>query len=118
SYLVAIFGVLGIVWRMLDCSPVPMMLGFVLGPMVEENLRRALQVSRGDPSVFATRPISLGFIVARIVILIVMAAPGGAKEGGAAAGGLSRYHASVKNPTAAALAAWPSAWVRCLPPPF
>jgi TctA family transporter len=71
----AIFGVLGIVWRMLDCSPVPMMLGFVLGPMVEENLRRTLQVSRGDPSVFVTRPISLAFILATVLILIVMAAP-------------------------------------------
>jgi TctA family transporter len=74
-YLMAIFGILGIIWRMLDCSPVPMMLGFVLGPMVEENLRRTLQVSRGDPSVFVTRPISLAFIVATILILIVMAAP-------------------------------------------
>jgi putative tricarboxylic transport membrane protein len=74
-YLMAIFGILGIVWRMLDCSPVPMMLGFVLGPMVEENLRRTLQISRGDPSVFVTRPISLAFIVATVLILIVMAAP-------------------------------------------
>jgi len=74
-YLMAIFGILGLVWRMLDCSPVPMMLGFVLGPMVEENLRRALQVSRGDPSVFVTRPFSLAFIVATVLILIVMAAP-------------------------------------------
>ena len=52
-----------------------MMLGFVLGPMVEENQRRTLQVSRGDPSVFVTRPISLRFIVAPVLILIVMAAP-------------------------------------------
>ncbi|MBI3065258.1 MAG: tripartite tricarboxylate transporter permease, partial [Deltaproteobacteria bacterium] len=74
-YLMAIFGILGIVWRMLDCSPVPMMLGFVLGPMVEENLRRTMQVSRGDPSVCVTRPISLAFIVATVLILIVMAAP-------------------------------------------
>jgi len=74
-YLIALFGILGIVWRMLELSPVPLMLGFVLGPMVEENLRRALQVSRGDPSVFVTRPISLGFIVATVLILIVMAAP-------------------------------------------
>jgi TctA family transporter len=86
-YLMAIFGILGIVWRMLDCSPVPMMLGFVLGPMVEENLRRALQVSRGDPSVFVTRPISLGFIVATVLILLVMAAPAARKWWGAAARG-------------------------------
>jgi TctA family transporter len=82
-YLMALFGILGIVWRMLEMSPVPMMLGFVLGPMVEENLRRALQVSRGDPSVFVTRPISLGFIVATLLILIVMAAPAARKRWGA-----------------------------------
>jgi TctA family transporter len=61
-----------------------MMLGFVLGPMVEENLRRTLQVSRGDPSVFVTRPISLAFIVATVLILIVMAAPAVRKWWGAA----------------------------------
>jgi TctA family transporter len=80
----AIFGILGILWRMLDCSPVPMMLGFVLGPMVEENLRRTLQISRGDPSVFVTRPISLAFIVTTVLILMVMAAPAVRKWCGAA----------------------------------
>ena len=51
-YLTALFGIVGIAWRLLECSPVPMLLGFVLGLMMEENLRRALQVSRGDPAVF------------------------------------------------------------------
>ena len=74
-YLMAIFGILGIAWRLLECSPVPMMLGFVLGPMMEENLRRALQVSEGDPTVLLTRPISLAFIVATALILIVMVLP-------------------------------------------
>ncbi|MDO8596941.1 MAG: tripartite tricarboxylate transporter permease [Sulfuricaulis sp.] len=74
-YLAAIFGILGITWRVLGCNPVPMLLGFVLGPMMEENLRRALQVSDGDPSVFVTRPISLGFIIATALILIVMVLP-------------------------------------------
>jgi TctA family transporter len=55
--------------------PAPMLLGFVLGPLMEENLRRALLISRGDPSVFVTRPISLGFIIATVLILIVMLAP-------------------------------------------
>jgi len=86
-YLMALFGILGIVWRMLEMSPVPMMLGFVLGPMVEENLRRALQVSRGDPSVFVTRPISLGFIMVTVLILIVMAAPAVRKRWGATVAG-------------------------------
>src|SRR5512133_155671 len=74
-YLAALFGILGIVWRLLGCSPVPMLLGFVLGPMVEENLRRALQVSEGDPSVFVTQPISLAFNIATVLILIVMVLP-------------------------------------------
>jgi putative tricarboxylic transport membrane protein len=74
-YLTALFGLLGIVWRLLGCSPVPMLLGFVLGPMMEENLRRALQVSNGDPSVFVTQPISLAFIMVTVLILIVMVLP-------------------------------------------
>ena len=74
-YLLAVFGVLGVVWRQLECSPVPLMLGFVLGPMVEENLRRALQVADGDLSVFVTRPISLAFNVITLVILVVVASP-------------------------------------------
>ncbi len=74
-YLMAIFGIFGVLWRVLDFSPVPLMLGFVLGPMVEENLRRALQVSAGDPTVFFTRPISLAFIVITVSILIVMVLP-------------------------------------------
>jgi putative tricarboxylic transport membrane protein len=74
-YLAALFAVVGILWRLLGCSPIPMLLGFVLGPIMEENLRRALQVSDGDPTVFFTRPISLAFLVAAILILIVMVTP-------------------------------------------
>jgi TctA family transporter len=74
-YLAALFGILGFVWRLLECSPVPMLLGFVLGPMMEENLRRALQVSDGNFAVFFTRPISLGFVIATVLILIITAAP-------------------------------------------
>jgi TctA family transporter len=74
-YLAALFGVLGFVWIRLGCSPAPILLGFVLGPMLEENLRRALVVSRGDPSVFVTRPISLVFVVATVLILVAAAAP-------------------------------------------
>jgi TctA family transporter len=74
-YLAALFAVLGFVWIRLGCSPAPMLLGFVLGPMLEENLRRALVVSRGDPSVFVTRPISLVFVAATVLILVAAAAP-------------------------------------------
>ena len=56
----AVFGFLGVLFVKLECEPAPLLLGFVLGPMMEENLRRALLLSRGDPTVFFTRPISLG----------------------------------------------------------
>src|SRR5262249_11541782 len=75
------------VWLKLGCSPAPLLLGFVLGPMMEENLRRALVVSRGDPTVFVTRPISLGFIVATALILILVTAPAVRARRGGVAGG-------------------------------
>jgi TctA family transporter len=74
-YMAGLFGVLGFVWMKLGFSLTPMLLGFVLGPMMEENLRRAMLMSRGDPSVFVSRPISLGFIIATVLILVVMIAP-------------------------------------------
>jgi TctA family transporter len=74
-YLTAIFGVVGFLWIKLGCSPAPMMLGFVLGPMMEEHLRRAMLMSGGDPTVFVTHPISLAFLIATVGILILMIAP-------------------------------------------
>jgi TctA family transporter len=74
-YLTALFGVIGFIWIKLGCSPAPMLLGFVLGPMMEEHLRRAMLMSKGDPSVFVTRPISLGFIVVTVLILVVIVLP-------------------------------------------
>src|SRR4030042_327353 len=74
-YLTALFGLLGFLWMKLDCSPVPLMLGFVLGPMMEENLRRAMLISRGDPMVFLTRPISLGFVIVTVFVVMLLAAP-------------------------------------------
>ncbi|MDA8126926.1 MAG: tripartite tricarboxylate transporter permease [Deltaproteobacteria bacterium] len=82
NYLAALFGIMGFLWRKLGCSPVPAILGFVLGPMMEENLRRALLVSRGDPLVFFQRPISLAFIVVTVVILIGMSLPKARKKRG------------------------------------
>jgi putative tricarboxylic transport membrane protein len=75
NYIAALFGVLGFTWRKLGCSPVPAILGFVLGPMMEENLRRAMLVSRGDPLVFFRRPISLSFILVTVLILVGMGLP-------------------------------------------
>jgi putative tricarboxylic transport membrane protein len=74
-YLTAIFGIIGFLWMKGGCQTAPMLLGFVLGPMMEENLRRAMVLSRGDPMVFLTRPISLGFIIATVLIMILMMAP-------------------------------------------
>jgi TctA family transporter len=74
-YLTAIFGVIGFLWIKLGCSPAPMMLGFVLGPMMEEHLRRAMLMSGGDPTVFVTHPISLTFLIATVGIIIIMVAP-------------------------------------------
>ena len=74
-YLCAMIGVLGYVLVKLECEPAPLLLGFVLGPLLEENLRRALLIARGDPTVFFTRPISAAFMAATVVILVVMVAP-------------------------------------------
>jgi putative tricarboxylic transport membrane protein len=74
-YLAAIFGVIGLIWMKLEMPPAPMLLGFVLGPLMEENLRRALLISRGDPTVFFTRPISLGFMIATVLIIVIMVLP-------------------------------------------
>jgi TctA family transporter len=73
--IMAIFGVLGYVCVKLECEPAPMILGFILGPLMEENLRRAMLLSRGDPTVFVTKPISAGFIVASVILLVIVALP-------------------------------------------
>jgi putative tricarboxylic transport membrane protein len=59
----------------LDCEPAPMVLGFILGPMMEENLRRSMMISFGDPSVFIARPISAAFLIAAAALLIAIALP-------------------------------------------
>jgi putative tricarboxylic transport membrane protein len=74
-YLCAGVGVLGYVLIKLGCEPAPLVLGYVLGPLMEEYLRRALLLSRGDPTVFFTRPISLAFMIATAAILVVMILP-------------------------------------------
>jgi len=69
------FGVLGYVFIKLGCEPAPLLLGFILGPMLEENLRRALILSRGDFTVFAARPISLVMLLIAAGLLFLIAAP-------------------------------------------
>ncbi len=74
-YLTAIFGVLGYIFVKLECEPAPLLLGFVLGPMMEENFRRALLLSRGDYSVFLTRPLSCGLLIAAALLVLIVALP-------------------------------------------
>src|SRR5262249_3244926 len=74
-FVMAFFAIFGYLCLKLDCEPAPLILGFVLGPMMEENLRRALLISRGDLSVFVSEPISLAFLIAAALLLIVVAAP-------------------------------------------
>jgi len=79
-YLTIFFGLMGYVFTKLKCPPAPLILAFVLGPMVEENLRRALLLSRSNPTVFFTRPISAGFLIATILLLISMILSGVRKK--------------------------------------
>ena len=74
-YAVAFFGLMGYVLLKLRCEPAPLLLGFVLGPMLEENLRRAMILGRGDPTVFLTRPISLTLLVLTVLVLVIMLLP-------------------------------------------
>jgi putative tricarboxylic transport membrane protein len=73
--LAAFFGVAGYVFYKLECEPAPLILGFVLGPLMEENLRRAMRISGGDPMIFVQRPISLGLLIAAFLLLLIVALP-------------------------------------------
>ncbi len=74
-YLCAAIGVLGYVLAKLGCSPAPLILGYVLGPLMEEYLRRAMLLARGDATVFFSRPISLVFMIATVALLVITIAP-------------------------------------------
>ena len=73
--LSALFGFVGYVFIKFGCEPAPLLLGFVLGPMMEENLRRALRLSIGDPTVFFTRPISLTLLILAAALLVIVLVP-------------------------------------------
>jgi putative tricarboxylic transport membrane protein len=75
-YAIAFFGILGYVLVKLGCEPAPFLLGFVLGPLLEQYLRRAMIISRGDPSVFFTRPLSLALLIAAAAALVLATLPG------------------------------------------
>ena len=74
-YITASFGIIGYLFFKLGCEPAPLLLGFVLGPMMEENFRRALLLSRGDFTTFVTRPLSLGLLIAAALLVVIVALP-------------------------------------------
>ena len=73
--MTAAFAIVGYVFYKLGCEPAPLLLGFILGPMMEENLRRALLLSRGDWTTFMTRPLSAGLLIASALMIVIVALP-------------------------------------------
>jgi putative tricarboxylic transport membrane protein len=73
--LAAFFGLVGYIMYKLNFEPAPLLLGFVLGKLMEDNLRRAMQISRGDPMVFIERPISLGLLLVALVMIAILVLP-------------------------------------------
>ncbi|MBL8514356.1 MAG: tripartite tricarboxylate transporter permease, partial [Betaproteobacteria bacterium] len=73
--MTAIFGLIGYVFIKLECEPAPLLLGFILGPMMEEHLRRAMLLGRGVATQFFTRPLSATLLAISLVLLIVIALP-------------------------------------------
>ena len=74
-FLTAGFGVIGYLFTKLGCEAPPLLLGFVLGPMMEENFRRALLLARGDFTIFFTRPLSLGLLIAAVALVAIVTLP-------------------------------------------
>jgi len=74
-YLMALFGVVGYVFSKLGCEPAPMLLAFILGPLMEEYLRRAMLLSRGDPMVFIRRPISATLLAMSVLAMLSVLIP-------------------------------------------
>lgn len=74
-YMSVLFGLIGYALYKLKCEPAPLLLGFILGPMMEENLRRALLLSRGEWGAFLTRPLSATLLAAAVMLLLIMALP-------------------------------------------
>ncbi|WP_457330725.1 tripartite tricarboxylate transporter permease [Rhizobacter sp. P5_C2] len=74
-YMTAAFAVVGYLFYKLSCEPAPLLLGFILGPMMEENLRRALLLSRGDWGTFFVRPLSAGLLAAAALMIVIVLLP-------------------------------------------
>ncbi|HSN33653.1 MAG TPA: tripartite tricarboxylate transporter permease, partial [Ideonella sp.] len=74
-YTGALFALVGYVFYKLRCEAAPLLLGFILGPMMEEHLRRALLLARGDWLIFVTRPLSAGLLFAAAVLIVIVLLP-------------------------------------------
>ncbi len=70
-----VFGAVGLIMKRAGWPRAPLILGFILGPLIEENMRRALLISKGDPMVFVQRPISGTFLVLTLLLIVLLAAP-------------------------------------------
>jgi len=73
--LTALFAVFGYILVRFGCEPAPLVLGFILGPLMEENLRRSLVMSRGDPLIFVERPISALLLAATLFVVALIVLP-------------------------------------------
>jgi putative tricarboxylic transport membrane protein len=74
-FLLVVFGLVSYLLIKWKCEPAPLLLAFVLEPIIEQNFKRALQVSYGDPTIFLTRPVSLGLLILGLLILAMVALP-------------------------------------------
>ncbi|HWK71010.1 MAG TPA: tripartite tricarboxylate transporter permease, partial [Burkholderiaceae bacterium] len=74
-WMTAAFGLVGYIWAKLKCEGAPLLLGLVLGPMMEENFRRALLLARGDYTTFVTRPLSMSLLIAAALLVVIVALP-------------------------------------------
>lgn len=79
-YTLVFFSALGYAFHKLECEPAPLLMGFILGPMLEQYFRRSMVLSRGDPTIFLTHPISAGLLLAAVIMLVAIALPGVARK--------------------------------------
>jgi putative tricarboxylic transport membrane protein len=73
--MMAGFALLGYIFAKLGCEGAPFLLGFVLGPLMEENFRRSMVLSFGDPMIFLQRPISLCILLASLALVVLIVIP-------------------------------------------
>jgi TctA family transporter len=74
-YVLAGLSAVAYVLLKLDCEPAPLILGFILGPMMEEQMRRAMMINFGDVTIFLTRPLSAAFLIAAAGMMLLIALP-------------------------------------------